>query len=178
MFTKCKESLQEGRRLENISWRLWYREMMLAGEVAALRRSPSAEGLVVVLVEDEKQKNGDVWSPESSELSVSSSPSLIAPPPDYSSSSSSMVSLSSSSMSSLLRGSCVTFLFFPFRSFPFLPFVGVCCHSFIHLLVLFVFVRRRFIYRAGVSGRACKRLHAAMPCHASSSFFPFLVAFF
>ncbi|KAF8972335.1 hypothetical protein BDZ97DRAFT_1650304 [Flammula alnicola] len=29
LFTKCKESLQDGRRLENISWRLWYREMML-----------------------------------------------------------------------------------------------------------------------------------------------------
>ncbi|KAF8875518.1 hypothetical protein BD779DRAFT_1790174 [Infundibulicybe gibba] len=27
LFTKCKESLQEGRRLENISWRLWYREL-------------------------------------------------------------------------------------------------------------------------------------------------------
>ncbi|KAF9476218.1 DUF1752-domain-containing protein, partial [Pholiota conissans] len=30
LFTKCKESLQDGRRLENISWRLWYRELMLA----------------------------------------------------------------------------------------------------------------------------------------------------
>lgn len=27
VFTKCKESLKDGRRLENISWRLWYREM-------------------------------------------------------------------------------------------------------------------------------------------------------
>ncbi|THV06402.1 hypothetical protein K435DRAFT_645443 [Dendrothele bispora CBS 962.96] len=26
-FTKCKTSLNEGQRLENISWRLWYREM-------------------------------------------------------------------------------------------------------------------------------------------------------
>ena len=25
MFTKCKENLEEGRRLENISWRLWHR---------------------------------------------------------------------------------------------------------------------------------------------------------
>ncbi|KIK97464.1 hypothetical protein PAXRUDRAFT_824897 [Paxillus rubicundulus Ve08.2h10] len=30
IFTKCKESLQDGRRLENISWRLWYRELVLA----------------------------------------------------------------------------------------------------------------------------------------------------
>lgn len=27
VFTKCKESLQDGRRLENISWRLWHREL-------------------------------------------------------------------------------------------------------------------------------------------------------
>ncbi|GLB40772.1 hypothetical protein LshimejAT787_0806430 [Lyophyllum shimeji] len=27
LFTKCKASLQDGHRLENISWRLWYREM-------------------------------------------------------------------------------------------------------------------------------------------------------
>ncbi|KAI0245974.1 hypothetical protein BJV78DRAFT_1356447 [Lactifluus subvellereus] len=27
IFTKCKESLQDGRRLENISWRLWHREL-------------------------------------------------------------------------------------------------------------------------------------------------------
>ncbi|KAI0364474.1 hypothetical protein BV20DRAFT_857769 [Pilatotrama ljubarskyi] len=30
VFTKCKESLKDGRRLENISWRLWYREMASA----------------------------------------------------------------------------------------------------------------------------------------------------
>ena len=27
VFTKCKESLQDGRRLENISWRLWHRHL-------------------------------------------------------------------------------------------------------------------------------------------------------
>ncbi|KAF5363188.1 hypothetical protein D9758_008333 [Tetrapyrgos nigripes] len=27
VFTKCKTSLHDGRRLENISWRLWYREL-------------------------------------------------------------------------------------------------------------------------------------------------------
>jgi hypothetical protein len=30
VFTKCKESLQDGRRLENISWRLWYQSMVAA----------------------------------------------------------------------------------------------------------------------------------------------------
>ena len=27
VFTKCKESLQDGPRLEYISWRLWYRQL-------------------------------------------------------------------------------------------------------------------------------------------------------
>lgn len=27
VFTKCKQSLKDGRRLENISWRLWFREI-------------------------------------------------------------------------------------------------------------------------------------------------------
>ena len=36
VFTKCKESLQDGRRLENISWRLWYREMKRGGSTNRL----------------------------------------------------------------------------------------------------------------------------------------------
>ncbi|KAH9173791.1 hypothetical protein EDB89DRAFT_1884888 [Lactarius sanguifluus] len=39
VFTKCKESLQDGRRLENISWRLWYRE--LATHTRAQRHLPT-----------------------------------------------------------------------------------------------------------------------------------------
>ena len=30
VFTKCKEFLQDGRRLEDISWRLWHRELVQA----------------------------------------------------------------------------------------------------------------------------------------------------
>ncbi|KAK1235055.1 hypothetical protein PQX77_001720 [Marasmius sp. AFHP31] len=30
LFTKCKSSVEDGQRLENISWRLWYREMAAA----------------------------------------------------------------------------------------------------------------------------------------------------
>lgn len=30
VFTKCAENLENGRRLENISWRLWYREAMMS----------------------------------------------------------------------------------------------------------------------------------------------------
>ncbi|KAH9012357.1 hypothetical protein EDB85DRAFT_2038652, partial [Lactarius pseudohatsudake] len=39
VFTKCKESLQDGPRLENISWRLWYRE--LATHTRAQRHLPT-----------------------------------------------------------------------------------------------------------------------------------------
>lgn len=33
VFTKCKESLKDGRRLENISWRLWYKSMAVTNLV-------------------------------------------------------------------------------------------------------------------------------------------------
>ncbi|KAG0702840.1 hypothetical protein DFH29DRAFT_919994 [Suillus ampliporus] len=33
VFTKCKDSLQDGHRLENISWRLWHRELLSAQQV-------------------------------------------------------------------------------------------------------------------------------------------------
>jgi hypothetical protein len=29
VFTKCKHSIHDGTRLENISWRLWFRSMHL-----------------------------------------------------------------------------------------------------------------------------------------------------
>ncbi|KAI6025451.1 hypothetical protein EDC04DRAFT_2723132 [Pisolithus marmoratus] len=38
LFTKCKESLQDGRRLENISWRLWHRELAQAHAQAREQR--------------------------------------------------------------------------------------------------------------------------------------------
>ncbi|KAF8910433.1 hypothetical protein CPB84DRAFT_1702105 [Gymnopilus junonius] len=51
LFTKCKESLQDGRRLENISWRLWYRELMLLEE----ERKSGLSGNVLLLSEKEKK---------------------------------------------------------------------------------------------------------------------------
>ena len=32
VFTKCRESLQDGPRLENIAWRLWHRELKFKGQ--------------------------------------------------------------------------------------------------------------------------------------------------
>jgi len=34
VFTKCKDSLREGRRLENITWRLWHREVFAPHGIA------------------------------------------------------------------------------------------------------------------------------------------------
>ncbi|KAF8266276.1 hypothetical protein EI94DRAFT_1662986 [Lactarius quietus] len=41
VFTKCKESLQDGRRLENISWRLWYRELAADTHTHTQRHYPT-----------------------------------------------------------------------------------------------------------------------------------------
>ena len=171
VFTKCKESLQDGRRLENISWRLWYREMMLASEVAALRRSSSsAEGLVLVVVEDEKGKEtGDVWSSVSSESSLLSSPSLMAPPPAYSSSSSSMVSLSSSSMLSLLGGSSLFLFFFcPFSILSF-PLWECAVISFICLLWSFLFAAVSYTMPGFLNVHACISEACMLPCLATQA---------
>ncbi|ESK85136.1 DUF1752-domain-containing protein [Moniliophthora roreri MCA 2997] len=44
LFTKCKGSLHDGPRLENISWRLWYQEMAATGSYRPLTpNSPSSE---------------------------------------------------------------------------------------------------------------------------------------
>ncbi|KAF8181518.1 hypothetical protein BJ912DRAFT_854651 [Pholiota molesta] len=76
LFTKCKESLQDGRRLENISWRLWYRELMLTDR-PPLKNSThySLEGELL----DEKLSYSH---PSSSSFSsaMSSSASSYSPP--------------------------------------------------------------------------------------------------
>ncbi|KIM40754.1 hypothetical protein M413DRAFT_167377 [Hebeloma cylindrosporum] len=140
LFTKCKESLQEGRRLENISWRLWYREMMLESEDAALRRSGRGEELLFV---DEKEKTDglveervNVDALPSLESTTSSPPPPLVPPPAYSSSMAVSLSPSPSSMSPLPRGSSMTLFFIPFISSSF----NSIFHSFIcfHIFSLFV----------------------------------------
>ena len=119
VFTKCKESLQEGRRLENISWRLWYREMMLESEVAALRRSAVEEGWG-------KEKQKELWlagAPDAlPSLEKSSTPSPVIAPPAYEPS-----MAVSTSILPLPTGSCMTsFLFIYFF------FLSLCAviHSF------------------------------------------------
>lgn len=41
VFTKCAENLENGRRLENFSWRLWYREAHFF-DAPSLKHTPSA----------------------------------------------------------------------------------------------------------------------------------------
>ncbi|KAI0682879.1 hypothetical protein BC835DRAFT_1397992 [Cytidiella melzeri] len=43
VFTKCKQSLKDGRRLENMSWRLWYREMSFSHSSESLTSGTSSD---------------------------------------------------------------------------------------------------------------------------------------
>lgn len=45
VFTKCKQSLKDGRRLENMSWRLWFREMALSHSPDSLTSGTSSPAL-------------------------------------------------------------------------------------------------------------------------------------
>jgi hypothetical protein len=129
VFTKCKESLQEGRRLENISWRLWYREMMLESEVAALRRSAVEEGW-------SKEKEKGVWLADAlPSLEKSSTPSPVIAPPAYE---------PSMSILPLPTGSCMT-SFLTFIS-PF--FLSLC--AVIHSFACF-----QFCFKRHACDRAC-----------------------
>lgn len=77
VFTKCKESLQDGRRLENISWRLWYRELMLAD------RPPFKDSTHYPLegeLLDDKQFYSHPSSSSFSSAASSSSSSSYSPP--------------------------------------------------------------------------------------------------
>ncbi|KAG2145204.1 hypothetical protein DEU56DRAFT_732357, partial [Suillus clintonianus] len=46
VFTKCRESFQDGRRLENISWRLWHRELVLVIPATYTRLCISSQCIV------------------------------------------------------------------------------------------------------------------------------------
>lgn len=59
VFTKCKSSIHDGRRLENLSWRLWHREMSMSTSVspqnnlplpASTETTPSSETDLPILV--------------------------------------------------------------------------------------------------------------------------------
>ncbi|KAF7732786.1 hypothetical protein EC973_000060 [Apophysomyces ossiformis] len=43
VFSKCKENLENGRRLENISWRLWFRESMMVKHQESLGAAQERE---------------------------------------------------------------------------------------------------------------------------------------
>jgi len=50
---KCKDSLADGRRLENISWRLWYRHMASMNDENHLATTPPLEHSVSDSEEEE-----------------------------------------------------------------------------------------------------------------------------
>ncbi|OSC96692.1 hypothetical protein PYCCODRAFT_1428948 [Trametes coccinea BRFM310] len=75
LFTKCKESLKDGRRLENISWRLWYREM------ASAQSSPaSSPGSLSPSLSD--RRSPSPITPISEDGAVAHHVRLCHPPPN------------------------------------------------------------------------------------------------
>lgn len=88
MFTKCKESLQDGRRLENISWRLWYREIMRDGapplssapspaDSPNVSRIGSTERLCEEKAEKDKKKEREMNSEKGGEKHASSETDVV-----------------------------------------------------------------------------------------------------
>lgn len=81
VFTKCKESLQDGRRLENISWRLWYREMMLESQrlVFASEEGSLDEKETETMDEKDEEKKYDYEAAQTKKTTTTAPP----PPPSY-----------------------------------------------------------------------------------------------
>ncbi|KAF5327909.1 hypothetical protein D9619_004025 [Psilocybe cf. subviscida] len=88
LFTKCKESLQDGRRLENISWRLWYREIMRDGapppssapspaDSPNVSRIGSSERLCEEKAEKDKKKEREMNSEKGGEKHASSEKDVV-----------------------------------------------------------------------------------------------------
>lgn len=80
LFTKCKESLQDGRRLENISWRLWHRELVQVQAQAQARgqqrRSSSASSTCLTAYQPLTPVSMTANRPENSERSSPAPPEL------------------------------------------------------------------------------------------------------
>jgi hypothetical protein len=100
VFTKCKQSLKDGRRLENMSWRLWYREMSVAhspakdSDVNSLALSDTTCPSPITPLSDSSSQNGKFIqlgslkilsfnSPDFFALSDTSSDSLLAVPQEH-----------------------------------------------------------------------------------------------
>lgn len=65
VFTKCKQSLKDGRRLENMSWRLWYREMSTSPTYESStsgNSSPALSDVPITPVSENGPQNGECSS--------------------------------------------------------------------------------------------------------------------
>lgn len=72
VFTKCKDNLENGRRLENLSWRLWYRETRV-----------STEPIHIPQLQQQQQENNSGSENDSSYDASSVESSLVQTPPAF-----------------------------------------------------------------------------------------------
>jgi hypothetical protein len=56
VFSRCADSVEQGRRLENLSWRLWNRETFCC-ETGELKQAPATTSLTTTLPKDISQEN-------------------------------------------------------------------------------------------------------------------------
>lgn len=62
VFSKCAESLENGRRLENLSWRVWNRETFCCEEPAALIPATITPTAVTAVPRKPKRQDSDTFS--------------------------------------------------------------------------------------------------------------------
>ncbi|EPQ26105.1 uncharacterized protein PFL1_06313 [Pseudozyma flocculosa PF-1] len=87
VFTKCKESLESGRRLENLSWRLWFREAHLLPPDVALSDLTDFTPLDTPLLSRANSVAGSYQHSRLSSLLGQASAALSDPEPESDSSS-------------------------------------------------------------------------------------------
>jgi Fungal protein of unknown function (DUF1752) len=65
VFTKCSETIQDGRRLENVSWRLWYRQLNAAAHAAASitagGKQIGDEAMAYVIADEKFAREDEEW---------------------------------------------------------------------------------------------------------------------
>ncbi|KAI9491872.1 hypothetical protein BDB00DRAFT_873904 [Zychaea mexicana] len=73
VFSKCKDNLENGRRLENLSWRLWFRESVMADGKGAREKTDTATTLTLSMTTAEHVRTPIPICPTSATITTTSS---------------------------------------------------------------------------------------------------------